>query len=73
MRKTRGIIPPIQGTLVLLKDVLSFKLKFPVQQSQFVSMFRNFLNEPDIPLRDKILLGPIDKYVYYSKLKLKWT
>ena len=31
-------------------------------------MLQNFFNEPDIPLRDKVILGPIDKYKYYSKV-----
>ena len=34
----------------------------------------NVFHEPEIPLKDKIVLGPIDKYIVYSKDKgdLKW-
>ena len=28
---------------------------------------QEFFREPDIPLKDKIVLGPIDKYIKYSK------
>lgn len=29
---------------------------------------QDFFMEPDIPLKDKVILGPIDKYIRYSKL-----
>jgi len=32
-----------------------------------IGVFKKVFHEPEIPLEDKVILGPIDKYIYYSK------
>jgi len=33
----------------------------------FLEQLKLVFHEPDIPLNDKVNLGPIDKYILYSK------
>ena len=38
-----------------------------VKPATFLQALAKVFHEPEIPLEDKVILGPIDKYIRYSK------